>query len=43
LDDKYNTLVCEPINVRYVQDNIIGAQFQNVYGIPKSLIEYLRS
>ena len=43
LDDKYNTLVCEPINVRYVQDDIIGAQFQNAYGIPKSLIEYLRS
>jgi len=43
LDDKYQTLVCEPIDVRYVRDDIIGAQFQNAYGIPKPLIEYLRS
>jgi hypothetical protein len=43
LDDKYHTFVCTPIDVRYVQDAIIGAQFQNAYGIPKSLIEYLRS
>jgi hypothetical protein len=43
LDNKYQTLICEPIKVRYVQDGTIGAQFQNVYGMPKPLIEYLRS
>ncbi len=43
LDNKHNTVIREPIDVRYVQDDIIGAQFQNAYGMPKPLIEYLRS
>ncbi len=43
LDNKHNTVIREPIDIRYVQDDIIGAQFQNAYGMPKTLIEYLRS
>jgi hypothetical protein len=43
LDNKHQTLIRLPIDVRYVQHDIIGAQFQNTYGIPKPLIEYLRS
>lgn len=43
LDNKHKTIIREPVDVRYVQDDIIGAQFQNAYGMPKSLIEYLRS
>ncbi len=43
LDNKQNTIIREPIDVRYIQNGIIGAQFQNVYGLPKPLIEYLRS
>lgn len=43
LDNIHKTIIREPIDVRYVQNNIIGAQFQNAYGMPKPLIEYLRS
>jgi hypothetical protein len=43
LDNKHRTIIREPIDVRYVQDDIIGAQFQNAHGMPKPLIEYLRS
>ncbi|ETX03799.1 MAG: hypothetical protein ETSY2_32520 [Candidatus Entotheonella gemina] len=43
LDNKHRTIIREPIDVRYIQDGIIGAQFQNAYGMPKPLVEYLRS
>ncbi len=43
LDNKHQTVIREPIDVRYIQNNVIGAQFQNVHGMPKTLIEYLRS
>lgn len=43
LDNKHQTIIREPIDVRYIQDGVIGAQFQNVHGLPKTLIEYLRS
>ena len=43
LDNKHQTVIREPIDVRYVQGDIIGAQFQNAHGMPKPLIVYLRS
>jgi hypothetical protein len=43
LDNQHQTVIREPIDVRYVQGDIIGAQFQNAHGMPKPLIVYLRS
>jgi hypothetical protein len=43
LDNKHQTVIREPIDVRYVQGDIVGAQFQNAHGMPKPLIAYLRS
>ena len=43
LDNKYQTHVCEPVDVRYIQQNVIGVKFQNAYGMSKSMIEYLRA
>jgi hypothetical protein len=43
LDNKHRTVIRELIDVRYVQGDIIGAQFQNAHGMPKPLIVYLRS
>lgn len=43
LNDQHQTIIREPVDVRYVQGTLIGAQFQNAHGMPKPLIEYLRS
>jgi hypothetical protein len=43
LDNKHQTVIREAVDVRHVQDAIVGAQFQHAYGIPKPLITYLRS
>ena len=43
LDNKCQTHVCEPVDVRYIQQDMVGVKFQNAYGVSKPMIEYLRA